>query len=388
MFNLSPFCVFKNVSYTFYVNSLDLGIRELAEQAKASGAYDLAQGVIDAPPPPVLVAALKALPIEQYSSYNNKRGVPEYREAVRNYLKSRGWNVGLEQIMNTAGAMGGIASALLSECRPGARVLLPEPFFVYHKLLLEVLGFKIVYFPVPLNAQPDWEALRQSMEDVEAVILTTPANPTGQIASPKMLQRLSEAAVVSDCLLIVDEMYREFIWSEEKLDDSAYSALTLDKTVVVRSFSKTFAIPGWRVGFTVTSPARIEKMATYHDALYIGGGTLTQHALAAALTDNLLKLNEYVLNLRTRLLDNRDRLAKAFQAYGMKPLPVLATYYMLIEHGRGSDYAAMEEFIHKKIVLTPASMFFSDPTQDTGYIRIHFALRETVVEKVVSILTA
>ncbi|MEX1997835.1 MAG: pyridoxal phosphate-dependent aminotransferase [Candidatus Andersenbacteria bacterium] len=368
--------------------STSFSIRELAERAKREGAIDLAQGVVDAPPPQVLIESLQQLPLSKNSTYNNKRGVLEYRQAIQQYLATRGWQLSLGSIMATAGAMGGIVSALLTECRPGSRVLLPEPFFVYHKLLLEVLGFEPVFFPVPLDREPDWEALAAKMQNVAVAILTTPANPTGQLASPVVLKMLSEAATARGCLLIVDEMYREFIWNQSVLaDDNSYNDLKLNKMVIVRSFSKTLCIPGWRVGFAITTPERIEAMAPRHDALYIGGSTIAQYAVAKTLTDNLSEITRYIADLQTQLQDNRKMLATAFRQYGMEPLPVTATYYMLIKHNRESDIAAMEELIAKKVVVTPVNILFSDPSQDTGYIRIHFAISQENCQKVASILT-
>jgi len=189
---------------------MSIGIRELVERAKKEGAYDLAQGVIDAAPPEVLMKTLRELPLEKISRYNNKRGVMEYREAVVKYLDSRGWKIDVNQVLSAAGAMGGITSALLTELRPGAKILLPEPFFIGHKLMLEALGFEVEYYKVPLNEQPDWEEIKEKMSSVKALIITTPSNPTGQVASAEMLKDLSEAAKDSDCLLIIDEMYREF----------------------------------------------------------------------------------------------------------------------------------------------------------------------------------
>lgn len=366
--------------------SKNIGIRELAERAKKEGAYDLAQGVIDAPPPEVLIKTLRDLPLEKISSYDNKRGVMKYREAVAKYLGSRGWKVDVNQVLSVAGAMGGITSALLTELRPGARVLLPEPFFVYHKLLLETLGFEIEYYSVPLDTQPDWGEIKKKMGSVKALILTTPANPTGQMASGEILKSLSEVAKDSDCLLILDEMYREFIWSEETPDDSAYADLDLAKTVVVRSFSKTFAIPGWRVGFVVTSPERVEEMAVRHDAVYIGGSTIAQNAMAGVLDNNLDELNEYVSDLRELLRKNMKMLALAFEQYGMTPLPVPATYYMLLKHNRESDMAAVERLFTKKIAVTPVNILYADSSKDAGYIRIHFGVTKETAKAVVDIL--
>jgi aspartate/methionine/tyrosine aminotransferase len=366
--------------------SKQIGIRELAERAKEEGAYDLAQGVIDTVPPAVLIKVLRELPIDKISSYNNKRGVMEYREAVVKYLDSRGWKVDVEQVLSVAGAMGGITSALLTGLRPGAKVLLPEPFFVYHKLLLETLGFEVEYYKVPLDKQPDWEEIEKKMSKVDSIILTTPANPTGQVASIDVLKRLSKVALEKDCLLIIDEMYREFIWNEETPDDGAYKDLNLDKTVIVRSFSKTYAIPGWRIGFVVTSPERVEKMSVRHDALYIGGSTVAQNALAGVLNNNLDELSKYVTDLRVVLQKNMRVLAEAFKKYGFIPLPVPATYYMLLKHNDESDLAVVEKLLTKKIAITPANIFYSDSSKNTGYIRIHFGVTAETTEAVIKIL--
>lgn len=363
------------------------GIRELAERAKKSGAHDLAQGVINAAPPSSLIQVVKNLPFERFSTYNNRRGVPEYRNAIAAYLQNRGWQAYFENILATSGVTGGITAALLTECRPGDTVLLPEPFFIGHKLLLEVLGFKIEFYPLPIDTSPDWADIEKRFAHVKAAILTIPANPTGQFADPAMLQNLTEAAASSHCLLLIDEMYREFIWGEPSPDDDTYNSMNFGNTVVLRSFSKTFAIPGWRTGFAMTNSERIERMAPTHDALYLGGSTIAQHALAEALTSHLPDLNQYVSDLRASLLRNKEKLEAAFRDYGMEPLPVPATYYMLIKHNRSSDIAAMEELIEKKIVVTPLNILYSDTFQDTGYIRIHFAVSEETADRVSEILT-
>lgn len=363
-----------------------LSIRELAERAKRLGAHDLAQGIIDTSPPPALLDSLRALPLERYSTYNNKRGVLEYREALREYLAGRNFSVPVDHIMNTAGTMAGLTSALLAELRPGDTVLLPTPFFINHKIFLETLGFKIKWFPTPLDGPPDWEALAQAMQGVRAVIVTTPTNPTGQVARPETLRILSQAAASAKCLLLIDEMYREFIWEHTPADDAGYDMIDWSSTVLLRSFSKTFAIPGWRIGFAVTSAERLERMAGSHDALYIGGSTLAQHAIANTLRDNLPDITAYLAQLRVTLAENHALLEKAFRSYGMKPLPVKATYFMLIEHGRENDMAALEALMGKKVVVTPVQILTSTPDTSTGFIRIHFAVSSATAREVIHIL--
>ncbi len=363
-----------------------IGIRELAERAKAEGAIDLAQGVVNVAPPKVLLDALRGLSLEKVSRYNNKRGVAEYREALVGYLESRKWEVKVDQVMAIAGSNGGATAALLTDLRPGEKVLLPEPFFVYHKSLLETLGFEIEFIKLPLDEQPDWDGLIDKMSEVRAIVLTTPANPTGQVASIEVLKKMSEAAVEKNCLLLIDEMYRGFIWENIPEDDAGYDEINWKKTVLLRSFSKTLAIPGWRIGYAVTSSKRVEEMAVRHDALYIGGSTIAQHALAVALRDGLDELNKYVEDLRKTLKENKQVLEKAFRGYGLTPLPVPATYYMMLKHDRKSDLEMVEELIVKKVVTTPANIMFSDPSKETGYVRIHFAVKPEEAKKVAEIL--
>ena len=377
--------VLRNIAYM--TTTPTFGIRELAEKAKKEGAIDLAQGVIDANPPKVLLDTLRSLPLEQYSRYNNKRGVPEYREAMASYLSHRNWNVSVDSVMAIAGSVGGTAGAILTHARPGATVILPEPFFIGHKLLLESLGFVIRFFPTPLDSEPDWNALESAMKDADAFLLTTPANPTGVVATPDRLARFSKVAKETNCLLVIDDMYREFIWGEE-FDDSEYANIDFTTTILLRSFSKTLAIPGWRTGFAVTSPERVEAMATVHDSLYLGGSTIGQYALAHTFSNSMSEIDVYVSDLRAMLLRNHSLLEEAFTAYGMNPLPVPGAYYMIIKHNRESDMVAMEELIAKKVVTTPVNILFSDTSKDTGYIRAHFACSEEHAKQVADILKA
>ncbi|KKS44192.1 MAG: Aminotransferase class I and II [candidate division CPR1 bacterium GW2011_GWA2_42_17] len=359
--------------YFFSMQNQLIGIRELAERAKQEGAIDLAQGVIDATPPAALLETIKNLPLEKYSTYNNKRGVQEYRTAIVEYMCKRGWTLTLDNVLGISGVTAGIASMLLTHCKPGARVLLPEPFFIGHKLLLDALGFKIKYLPTSIEVTPDWDNFASHMRSVDAAILTTPSNPTGHIASPAILKNLSGVAAEHSCLLIIDEMYREFIWSSPP-HDSEYTDIDLSHTIILRSFSKTLAIPGWRCGFAIVNKETLDAVASTHDALYLGGSTIAQHALAIFLANNLEGMNIYIDNLRLRLQQNRKQLLTAFERIGMNPLPTTAAYYLLLRHNRSSDIAAMEELIKKKVVTIPLNMLYSNPLQDTGYIRAHFAI--------------
>jgi len=359
-----------------------LGIREIAERARAVGGHDLAQGVIDATPPHVLIDQLSSLAWPDASIYNNQRGVQAYRESLKFYLKTRNWDLPLESIIGTAGAIGAQTAALLSHCAPGDTVLLPEPFFIGHKLLLETLGYNVQYVPFPIGESPQWDLLETHMPNASALLLTTPANPTGDTIDSDSLQKLSTAAGKNSCLLILDEVYREFIWNESSPDDTAYQDIDLSHTVITRSFSKSLAIPGWRTGFAITSPERAEQIAAKHDPLYIGASTLAQHTVAQSLSNHLPELNTYVQETRQLLLQNQETLSEAFSGFGMDPLSTTATYYMLIKHNRSSERVAIEELMAKKVFATPAQILYQNPATETSYIRIHFGVAANTAKAV------
>jgi len=364
---------------------MTIGIRELAEEAKRSGAIDLAQGIIQKDPPDSLYKALTEL-TPRSALYNNKRGVMELRQVLTEWLIERKWKVRLDNLMITSGAMGGIATALVNAVAPGGRVALPEPFFFGDKLLLDELKYKTSYLKPPLHEEVDWQLIQEAMKENDALILTSPANPTGHVAPFETLKKLSENAVTRNCFLIVDETYREFIWDNPPVNDEQYNGINFEKTVAIRSFSKTLSIPGWRVGFAITSPNNIERMATVHDSFYIGGSTIAQYALARSFSRTRDELMSYVSNLRETFLFNLDVLTRSFKAYGMEPLPVSATYYMLLKHDESSDMEAVKKLMKRGIVTTPLNILYSDSEKDTGYIRIHFAVSKETAEKVADIL--
>lgn len=362
-----------------------LTIRELAEYAKSSGSVNLAQGVIDVPPPEILMAILKKLPLKDLSRYENRRGVLVYRQAIQRMLAARNWEIPVESIMATAGGMAGIAASLLVACPAGGRVLLPEPFFQGHRNLIDALGLQAVYVSVPIDQAPDWDELISHFPEVDAAIITTPANPTGQIATIPDLKKILAAGQRHDCFIVLDEIYRDFIWNEPIPDDAVYSDLDLSRASIVRSFSKTLSVSGWRIGYLLSSPALIEAIINRHDPLFGGASTIAQNTLAVGLTDHYQTITRYIHELRELCQANLAVLADAFSAYGMVPTIPPAAYYMLMKHNRASDIAAMEELIERQIVTLPGRAIYSHPDINTDYIRIQVGItaenRQRVIDQ-------
>ena len=351
-----------------------LGIRELAERAKAVGAIDLAQGIVQIDPPSALVAELHQLAAGVGTTYDNKRGVGGYREAVVDWLGGRGWDVDVANVQGTAGVTCAITSALLAKLSPGDQVLLPEPFFIGHKLLLEALGFVPVYYSVPLETEPDWKEIGSQFASVQACIITSPANPTGQCASAETVRELSQAATSSGCLLLIDEIYREFHWDEIDIDDTHYRDIDLTATCIARSFSKTLSIPGWRVGYSISSPENVEHFSSLHDPVYLGGVGSSQQALAEALMNQRGALEVHIQAVREQLQESRRLLVEAAEARGWKPLATPGAYYLVVHTPGEDDMAVCEALLESGVAATPLRVLYADTSVPREYIRLHFAV--------------
>lgn len=356
--------------------------RSMADAAVQRGAIDLAQGVMHAAPPPILLSLLSELANERRSHiYTSPYGVPEYRAAVAELLRGEGARgISEAHVLGTNGVTGGLMAALISELQPGDGVLLHEPFYPAHDWAIRAARCKPLYIQSTSTLAPDWEHLQEQLPRARAILIGSPENPTGYVWSADDLRRLLEFRGAKRLLVIIDEIYKDYVWDGTPARP-LHGAPALDRVVVLRGFSKTLAISGWRAGFAVTTPERIERMAGAHDALYVGSPSLPQWVLARALRDHRRELEAFVTEAKETYRENRMKFAEIFRSSGMEPHLPQGAFYMLMKHRRADDMAAMQELLDVGVAVAPGVPFFADQTTPSGYIRIHFAVsREMVAE--------
>ncbi len=361
--------------------------REMADVAVEAGAIDMAQGVVHTPPPQIFLDILNSKFDERRMHiYASPAGYVKYREALLDILKEEREDLSIDSVMATNGITGGLVSALRSACKPNDQVLLLEPFYPAHSWAIESLHGVPRYVPYGKDFSLDLDAIREALPEVSAFVLGNPANPTGSVIDIEVLKEILSLCEEHDVLLIVDEVYRDFVWEGE------YSSLlsvadTLDNLVILRSFSKNLALAGWRVGYAVTSPQRRAEMTHIHDSLYVGAPTAPQFVLAEMLSDYTKEIDVFVKDITELYEENRKKIIGAFRKYGMTPHSNQGAYYMMFEHKRSSDTEAVRELIDKGIAIAPGIPFYRAGTKDTGYIRIHFALSKDDCDRVVEILS-
>lgn len=360
--------------------------REMADMAIEKGAIDMAQGVAHTPPPQIFLEILtKNFAKRRWHIYASPAGYKGYRQALLKILHDERPELSLESVMATNGVTGGLISALRSHCQPQDHVVLLEPFYPAHDWAIQSLHLVTEYVPYAPDFTIDFAAIETALSKASAFVLANPANPTGTVLNQADLKRLHTLCQKHDVLLIIDEVYKDFIW------EGKYSSLlsivdNLENLVILRSFSKNLALAGWRTGFAITTPERISAMTHVHDVLYIGAPSAPQFILADILTNHRSEMDAFVKNTVELYRDNREKVITAFTNYDMKPKPKEGAYYMMVKHNRDADEAAMKELLNEGIAVAPGVPFYRPGTKDTGYIRIHFALSPADMKEVVTII--
>lgn len=240
------------------------------------------------PPESALRAATEALRSPDVHAYTTDPGRPSLRRLLAERLGEFGIECGADDLVITAGANHAFATALTTLVNPGDEVLLPAPYFTNHFMQVQASGALPVEVPLA-----DQESYRVTWDDLSpsitartrAVVLCNPGNPTGAPIAAADGARIVAELAARDIVVISDETYMHFVFEGEHW--SAASAPDWRRTVVViGTFSKSFALMGWRVGFVLADRAVCEQAVKIQDAMIICAPTASQMIAEGALRDD------------------------------------------------------------------------------------------------------
>ena len=222
-----------------------------------------------------------------HTHYTSSRGDPELLEALQGYINDLyGVDLSEGNILVTMGGMGGLIAFFRAVLDHGDEVLVPEPHFAVYGRLISFSGGNMVQIPTHFE-----DGFRLHIEAVEEAItprskvllLNSPNNPTGVVIPDSTLQELAQLAVERDLLVISDEVYNRFIFDGQKHRSIyAYPGMA-ERTCVIDSFSKTFAMTGWRLGWVFGPEWLIEGMGMVTGYSTISPSSVSQRAALAAL---------------------------------------------------------------------------------------------------------
>jgi aspartate aminotransferase len=365
--------------------TLEVSRRAAALRARGVAVVDLGVGEPDFPSPPTVVEAAQRALGEGFTRYTAAAGIPELRRAIaERYARRHAAPWGADQVVVTVGAKAALFELALALFEPGDEVLLPTPAWVSFAPQVELAGGTVVRVPMraddgfAVHAEPLIAAFGPR---TRAVIVNSPCNPTGGMMSAADLERLVEAAAAHGVLVISDETYDQFVYDGARHASAAVLAARFPETVVVvGSFSKTWAMTGWRLGWTLGPPEvidgvlRVQGHATSNPTSFAMSGALA--ALAEPESEMAKRLAEYQLR--------RDLVAARLLAMpGVDCVPPAGAFYAFPDVSgcfddelSGSLAAARYLLEEAHVAVVPGEAFGAD-----AHLRLSFACsRETLAE--------
>jgi aspartate aminotransferase len=266
--------------------SVNARARELERQGRSIIHLEL--GEPDFHPAPPVNEALKRALDEGKDRYCAVAGVLALREAIARYLhETRNLNISPDQIVLAPGCKIALFLAMMALIDPGAEVLYPDPGFPGYPSITLGLGGVAVPFELSErnNFQPDPEEIAARITSRTKLLITnSPGNPTGTVYTDVTQRRLAELAVEHDLIVLSDEIYARIIYGGSFISMLSYPGMA-ERTLILDGFSKSFAMTGWRLGYTV-APARIvPALAMLAINSYTCVAEFSQYAAIEALSD-------------------------------------------------------------------------------------------------------
>jgi aspartate/methionine/tyrosine aminotransferase len=363
-------------------------MRDINDICVKYGIPSLAQGLIELSPPERLIEITRNTLNEQHvHQYRTRFGEDAYRDGLRNLIDNL-YNVKLprEAFLATCGVTAGVVSSLMWLRKQGkSKVAVLEPVYTYHIFQSEmVFEKKPVFIPKKDDFTPNWQGIQDALNDgVQAILTTSPNNPSGLTWSHEDLSRLVEMTEKANCYLILDEVYSEMVWGEKEKYSPFFTQL-YKHVLVVRGFSKTLALQSWRLGYVISHPEVISSLMTVHDPIYICVPWY-QHSLGEYLLNNLDDFKEHVGRVNSLIRSNWKVLYPVFEkVFGWKAIEPEGTMYGCFYHTEETDRDAVIRALRKGVGICPGTMFLGTNKINSGFVRIHCGVSREKVDKIIS----
>lgn len=346
------------------------GIRKMFELAAAmKNPINLSLGQADFDvPEPVKEVAIKAIR-EGKNRYSITAGEPDFQAAVKKFLASEGIEV--ESAMAVAGASGGLVLALFAFAEAGCEVLIPDPYFVCYGALVQLTGATPRWIDTYPSLKLTPEKLRAAVTPKSKVLIfNSPSNPTGIAYTKEETAALAKTAKELGLQVISDEVYDTFCY-----DFPHHSWLKFDKdAVLVRSFSKTAGMPGWRSGY-VAGPAEIlEKLKILQQFTFVCTNTPAQWASIEALRSDI---SHHIAAYKKK----RDMVCSILSEE-FKFIKPSGAFYIFPEIPGGDSQNFIKSCIEKELLIVPGKAF----SQRDTHFRISYATDDATLKRGLEIL--
>lgn len=324
-------------------------------------------------PEHVKSAGKKAI-TDNYSHYSGMAGLTDVREAAAYFVKEK-YHLNYDpqkEVLVTVGATEAISASLLAILAPGDKVILPAPIYPGYEPIITLAGAIPVYIDTRetnfvLTPELIKAAMEEHGEQVKAVILNSPSNPTGVAYNREEVKKIAETLSRYDVFVISDEVYSELTYEDTHVSVAEYLR---DQTILINGLSKSHAMTGWRIGFIFAPVELVEQLIKVHQYLVTAAATVSQKAAVEALAKGLNDGQEMKVEYQKR----RDFVYEKMTGMGFEIARPSGAFYLFAKIPAGYPQDSMAFCLalaqEAKLALIPGAAF---GPEGEGCIRLSYA---------------
>lgn len=366
-------------------------IRGMSALAREHGAINLAQGFPDFAAPEVIKEAARRAIAADVNQYAITWGSRRLREALaRKYAEWYGLRVNPEtDITVTCGSTEAMVASLMALLEPGDEVIVFDPFYENYGPDAILAGATLRHVPLPSGDDLDIDRLAAAFSPrTRAIILNSPANPTGRVFRRQELEAIAALCQRFDAWAVTDEIYEHIRYEGPHIPMASLPGMA-ERTITISGASKTFAVTGWRIGWAIAPAAMTGPIRKVHDFLTVGAPA----PLMEAVADALEVLDEgFYGELARQYGERREILHEALTAAGFGVTRPEGAYYILADYSTMSDLPDPEfaRWLTQEVGVAPVpgSSFFASPDPSRRLVRFAFCKREETLRAAATRLQA
>ena len=365
-----------------------------ADKAKQNGIdiLHLNIGQPDIKSPIESIDAIKNIDLELLK-YEYSQGSHQFRKNLCSYYSGHNINVSPDDIITTVGASEALSFTMNSICDPGDEVIIPEPFYANYNGFAQASDVKVIPVTSKIEdnfALPSIELFEKKINNrTKAILICNPCNPTGYVYSKEEIINIANLAKKNDLFIIVDEVYREFIYSDLKhfsiLEDETF----FDNAILIDSTSKRYSLCGARIGFIVSKNSKfIETCMKFALA------RLSPPTVALIAANNALKSdNKYIDNvIKEYSMRRKVLIGELSKINNIEFSDPMGAFYSIIKLPvkNAEEFAKflLTDFSinNESVMLAPAAGFYSSIDNGKDEVRIAFVLNSEKIKRAINII--
>ncbi|MBU0730862.1 MAG: pyridoxal phosphate-dependent aminotransferase [Proteobacteria bacterium] len=369
-----------------------LAVNAKAKALKAAGAdiLNFSVGEPDFDTPAHVCEAGKAAIDQGFTRYTAVPGIPELREAIaQRFAEDHGWKYEPDQIQVACGGKHGLYNMAQALFNPGDQVLIPTPYWVSYPPIVQLTGAQPVFLPLEEKNDFDLDASildKYVTDKTRCIILNSPSNPTGSIFSRESLEAIGKMALKKGWIIITDDIYDTIVYEQGHLPHILdVDPRLIDQTLILNGVSKSFAMTGWRIGYTAGPKHIIAAMNKIQSQSTSNPSSVSQKAALAAVAgpqDFSSKMKEAFLPRRDYIiseLKSIEGISCVVPRGAFYVFPNFSAYFGKKYKGKAlSNSVDMADYLldEAKIALVPGVAFGAD-----DFIRLSFATSMEIIEE-------